>query len=99
MPGHHAATRSRPAPALHWRSVVVDGRIVDRQFLARCHVPHGNEHNLPLDTNVRLARVVEKHHHGLELGIADRSEEQIVSDLQLGIPDRTTMYGHSSSVE
>ena len=69
MPGDDAATTLGAAPAGHWLRVLVDRGIVERQLFARGDVPHGDENDLPLDSDVALAGVIQEHHHHLELAI------------------------------
>jgi hypothetical protein len=77
--GGHAAS------APHLAVIVVEQRIISGQLLARTDIAHGHEHDVASEAHVGLARVVQKQHDPLVLGLDQSHEMKTVGDLDIGV--------------
>src|SRR5207253_1397982 len=75
----------------HLVIIVIGRRPIVSQLFTGLNVSQGHKDNLPLNADVRLARVIAEDHAAFSFLFAERPYEEIFSDLNLG---RTKRLGH-----
>jgi hypothetical protein len=80
LPGDDPAAVLGPAVAWHLIRVVVRGRPIMGELLARLDVAHRHEDDLALHADVRVARVVAEDHAAFPLIRGEGSDEKAFSD-------------------
>src|SRR5215813_15466305 len=77
LSGHDPAAIPAPAFAFHFIVLVIRRRPVVGEFFSRRDIPHRNENNLPLDSNVRVAGMVRIKHRAVSLRLIYRRDEKL----------------------
>src|SRR5712692_11680934 len=99
LAGHGAAAPGAAAAALHLVVAVVGGGPVDRELLAGSDVPHRDQDDLALDGQVGIAAMVGVEHAAVAVVLADRGDEEILRDLDVGGPEHGLEVGPLPSRE
>src|SRR5580693_6306602 len=85
--GERAAAAWRSTSALHLISLVVRHRVIEGYLFICSDVPKRQKHDLTLQSEIRLARVVQVHHPAFTLTFGRRADKEILDNLNFRWPE------------
>ena len=85
------AAGRRSAAVAHRFRVGAEHGVIDRQLFADLDVPHRDEDDLPLDPDVGLAGMIQKHHDAFRLALRERAQHKPVRNRVAPIARREAM--------
>src|SRR5215475_12112445 len=87
LSGHDPSAVPAPAFTFQFIVLVIRRRPVVGEFFSRRDISHGNENNLPLDCNVRVAGMVCINHGAVSLLLLHRRNEKLFRYLNIRRPE------------
>jgi len=83
---------------MHLAIVIIEQRIVGDQFLTRANVAHGHQYDVPGETYVGLAGVIEEKHHWFVLGVLQGDQVKALRDRDVRVLEPLRQGAQGSGV-